>query len=48
MTPQQVDHAHIDSCFVIDCNLVQPHRKMNTFISGRSDIAAASQSQSYL
>jgi len=44
MTPQLVDHAHIDSCIVIGCNLVQPRRKMNMFISGRSHIAVASQS----
>ena len=34
MTPRLVDHAHADSCIVIGCNLVQPHRKMNMFISG--------------
>ena len=39
MTSQPVDHAHIDSCIVIGCDLVQPRRKMNTFISGRSHIA---------
>ena len=38
MTPQLVDHAHIDSCIVIGCNLVQPRSDMNTFISGRSHI----------
>jgi len=45
MTPQVlVDHAHTDSCVVIGCNLVQPRRKMNVFISGRSHITVASQS----
>ena len=45
MTPQVlVDHAHTDSCVVIACNLVQPRRKMNVFISGRSHITVASQS----
>ena len=39
MTSQPVDHAHIDSCIVIGCDLVQPRRKMNTFISCRSHIA---------
>jgi len=34
MTPELVDHAHTDSCAVIGCNLVQPRRKMNMFISG--------------
>jgi len=38
MTPQLVDHAHIDSCIVIGCNVVQPRSDMNTFISGRSHI----------
>jgi len=38
MTPQPVDHAHTDSCIVIGCDLVQPRRKMNAFISGRSHI----------
>jgi len=46
MTPPPVDHAHTDSCIVIGCNLVQPRRKINTFISGHSHIAVASQSQS--
>jgi len=41
MTSQPVDHAHIDSCIVIGCDLVQPRRKMNTSISGRSHIAVA-------
>ena len=36
MTPQLVDHAHTESCAVIGCNLVQPRRKVNMFISGRS------------
>jgi len=39
MTPQLVDHAHTDSCVVIGCHLVQPRRKMNVFISGRSRIS---------
>ena len=39
MSPQLVDRAYTDSCVVIGCNLVQPLRKMNTFISGRSHIA---------
>ena len=43
MTPQLVDRAHTDSCIVICCNLVQPRRKMNMFIAGRSHIAVASQ-----
>ena len=34
MTPELVDHAHTDSCAVIGCNLAQPRRKMNMFISG--------------
>ena len=38
MTPPLVDHAHTDSYIVIGCNLVQPRRKMNMFISGRSHI----------
>jgi len=38
MTSQPVDNAHTDSCIVIGCNLVQPRRKINTFISGRSHI----------
>ena len=46
LTPQLVDHAHTDSCIAIGCNLVQHRKKMNMFISGRSNIAAASQSQS--
>jgi len=48
MTPPLVDHAHTDSCIVIGCNLVQPRREMNMFISGRSHIAVASQPQSQL
>ena len=36
MTPQLVDHAHTDSCAAIGCNLVQPRRKMNMFVSGCS------------
>ena len=48
MTPQLVDHAHVDSCAAIGCNLVQLRRKKNMFISGRSHIAVASQSQSQL
>jgi len=43
MTPQLVDHAHIDFCAAIGCNLVQLRRKMNIFISGRRRISAASQ-----
>ena len=39
MSPQLVDRAYTDSCVVIGCNPVQPLRKMNTFISGRSHIA---------
>jgi len=27
MTPQLVDHAHVDSCAAIGCNLVQLRRK---------------------
>jgi len=27
MTPQVMNYTHIDSCTVIGCNLVQPHRK---------------------
>jgi len=27
MTPQLIDHAHIDSCIVIGCELVQPRGK---------------------
>ena len=41
MTPQLVDHAHTDSCIVIGCNLVQPRRKMNMFISGCSGVTVA-------
>jgi len=44
LTPQLVDHALTDSCIAIGCNLVQPRRKkMNMFISGRSNTAVASQ-----
>jgi len=38
MTPQLVDHVGTDSCIVIGCNLLQPRRKLNTLISGRSHV----------
>jgi len=43
MTTQLVDHAHTDSYIVLGCNLVQPHRKMDMFLSGCSHLAVASQ-----
>ena len=39
MTSRLVDHAHIDSCIVIGCKLVQPRRKVKMFISGCSHVA---------
>jgi len=48
VTPQLVDHAHIDFCAAIGCNLVQLRRKMNVFISGRGHVAIASQPESQL
>jgi len=36
-----VDHAHTESCIVIGCDLAQPRRKMNMYISGRSCITVA-------
>ena len=48
VTPQLVDHAHIDSCAAIGCNLVQHTHPFNGPLSGTTRVGPYQKRKNYL